>query len=111
LQENHNHDTDFVDRNQPENSRRFAHVLGKYASIGKPEFLPVRRELIEKEKCPAAPTARNRSAGFQTCCIADFQIGWAFDCRAPGRFGNRRYSRLGSLRYRPAVPAREIWSI
>jgi hypothetical protein len=24
-------------------------------------------------------TAHNRSAGFQTCCIADFQIGWAFD--------------------------------
>ena len=27
----------------------------------------------------AAPAAQSRSAGFQTCCIADFQIGWALD--------------------------------
>jgi hypothetical protein len=43
------------------------------------------------------------SAGFLTCRIADFQIGRlsAFPphCRAPGGFGNPRYSRLGSLRY------------
>jgi hypothetical protein len=25
---------------------------------------------------------RHRTAGFQTCCIADFQIGWAWKCRA-----------------------------
>jgi hypothetical protein len=35
---------------------------------------------------------RSRSAGFQTCCIADFQIGWPSECgksRDP-----RRYSEL-----------------
>ena len=40
-----------------------------------------------------------RSAGFQTCRIADFQIGCGVRRRARGRFGNRRYSRLGGLRY------------
>jgi hypothetical protein len=39
---------------------------------------------------------RRCSAGFQTCCIADFQIG------RPGAlcgFRNPRHSRLGSVRY------------
>ena len=40
-----------------------------------------------------------RSAGFQTCCIADFQIGGGVRRGAVGGFGNPRYSRLGSLRY------------
>ena len=46
-----------------------------------------------------------RSAGFQTCCIADFQIGGASELQARAAsttasgFGNPRYSRLGSLRY------------
>ena len=49
--------------------------------------------------------ARVCSAGFQTCCIADFQIGSPsaslrpFNSRSLGGFGNPRYSRLGSLRY------------
>ncbi len=52
-----------------------------------------------------------RSAGFQTCCIADFQIGRGFfplegpnDWKIPWaktrcRFGNLRYSTYGNLRY------------
>ena len=40
-----------------------------------------------------------RSAGFQTCCIADFQIGRVSQWRGVRGFGNPRYSRLGSLRY------------
>ncbi len=39
------------------------------------------------------------SAGFQTCCIADFQIGRASDFATVRGFGNPRYSRLGGLRY------------
>ena len=40
-----------------------------------------------------------RTAGFQTCCLADFQIGRASNGRGVRGFGNPRYSRLGSLRY------------
>src|SRR4051812_45571535 len=40
-----------------------------------------------------------RSAGFQTCCIADFQIGMPFAKPLACRFRNLRHSRLGSLRY------------
>jgi len=43
-----------------------------------------------------------RSAGFQTCRIADFQIGRASKQRGGCGFGNPRYGRLGSLRYRIA---------
>ena len=43
-----------------------------------------------------------RTAGFQTCCLADFQIGRASKSRGVRGFGNPRYSRLGSLRYRVA---------
>jgi DNA-binding transcriptional LysR family regulator len=39
-----------------------------------------------------------RSAGFQTCCIADVQVGRSFPTRGGG-YGNPRYSRLESLRY------------
>ncbi len=39
------------------------------------------------------------SAGFQTCRIADFQIGGASNRRGVNGFGNPRYSRLGSLRH------------
>ena len=45
------------------------------------------------------------SAGFRTCCIADFPVGRASairngeNCSSARRFGNPRYSRLGSLRY------------
>jgi len=39
------------------------------------------------------------SAGFQTCCIADFQVGQRHVVRIGSGFGNPRYSRLGSLRY------------
>jgi hypothetical protein len=45
---------------------------------------------------------RRRSAGFQTCRIADFQIGRVSPWRGVCGFGNPRYSRLGSLRYRIA---------
>ena len=47
----------------------------------------------------------SRSADFQICCIAGFQTRWRLesftrpDSSTPCRFGNRRYSRLGSLRY------------
>ena len=40
-----------------------------------------------------------RNAGFQTCGLADFQIGRASKMRGARGFGNPRYSRLGSLRY------------
>ena len=40
-----------------------------------------------------------RTAGFQTCCIADFLIVRAAEWRGVRRFGNPRYSRLGSLRH------------
>ena len=52
--------------------------------------------------------AQSSSAGFQTCCIADFQVGRAQETRSVeglqsvDRFGNPRSrcaSRLGSLRY------------
>ena len=42
------------------------------------------------------------SAGFQTGCIAGFQTRVVRD-PTHCRFGNRRYSRLGSLRYRALV--------
>jgi hypothetical protein len=40
-----------------------------------------------------------RSAGFQTCCVADFQVGGTSGSHGRSGFGNPRYSRLGSLRY------------
>ena len=42
---------------------------------------------------------QNCSAGFQTCCIADFQVGQRICLRTVRGFGNPRHSRLGSLRY------------
>src|ERR1035441_566849 len=47
---------------------------------------------------------RLRSADFQVCRIADFQVGRARRCvddeaRCIRRFGNLRYGRLGNLRY------------
>jgi hypothetical protein len=41
-----------------------------------------------------------RSAGFQTCRVADFQIGRVSRWRKVCGLGNPRYSRLGSLRYK-----------
>jgi hypothetical protein len=43
----------------------------------------------------------NRSAGFQTCCIADIHVGKPRNLSpfTRRRFGNPRYGRLGSLRY------------
>jgi hypothetical protein len=40
-----------------------------------------------------------RSAGFQTCCVADFPVGGTSGGCTGSGFGNPRYSRLGSLRY------------
>jgi hypothetical protein len=57
--------------------------------------------LLLSVRASVVPT---RTAGFQTCCIADFQIGWAWwfvgvlDWQTANGFGNPRYSRLGSLR-------------
>lgn len=48
--------------------------------------------------------SERRSAGFQTCCDADFQIGRARNVFWPRRFENLRYSRLGGLRYQLLVP-------
>ncbi len=44
-------------------------------------------------------TAGLRSAGFQTCCVADFQVGRINGSRTGSGFGNQRHSRLGSPRY------------
>jgi hypothetical protein len=55
-----------------------------------------------------------RSAGFQTCCIADSKsavrykferVGLAMVCG----FGNPRYGRLGSLRYEVLSPIPATW--
>jgi arylsulfatase A-like enzyme len=40
-----------------------------------------------------------RSAGFQTCCVADFQVGETNGSHPGSGFGNPRHSRLGSPRY------------
>jgi hypothetical protein len=50
-----------------------------------------------------------RSAGFQTCCIADIHVGtpWNLSAFPLRRFGNLRYGRLGSLRYTVGQHARE----
>jgi hypothetical protein len=40
-----------------------------------------------------------RSAGFQTCCVADFQVGKTNGSHTGSGFGNPRHSRLGSPRY------------
>src|SRR5262249_7046119 len=51
---------------------------------------------------------RPRSAGFPTCCIADFpircpnELSNAQDGSIPCRLGSLRYSRLGNLRYEMA---------
>src|SRR5208282_2354573 len=44
-------------------------------------------------------SAAARSAGFQTCCVADFPVGRTSGSRTSSGFGNPRYSRLGSPRY------------
>ena len=96
------------------------------ASAPQPSVRAARRRPNSQAGTPAVPGGRarmrpnasdasahgaSRSAGFQTCCIADFQIGRAAEFRARaadrgvagGRaargFGNPRHSRLGSLRY------------
>jgi hypothetical protein len=46
-----------------------------------------------------AMAAGLRSAGFQTCCVADFPVGGTSGSCASSGLGNPRYSRLGSLRY------------
>src|SRR5947209_6088776 len=54
---------------------------------------------------PRAGIGLVRSAGFQTCRIADFQVGVAWNSTAGlmltaiRRFGNPGYSRFGNLRY------------
>src|SRR5947209_9187643 len=56
-------------------------------------------------ECPRAGIGLVRSAGFQTCRIADFQVGVAWNSTAGlmltaiRRFGNPGYSRFGNLRY------------
>jgi len=52
-----------------------------------------------------------RGAGFQTCRIADFQIGRASKRCGVGEFGNSRYSRLGRLRYSVAIPGLRITGV
>jgi len=42
-------------------------------------------------------------AGFQACCIPDFQVGSAWINCGARRFRNLRYRRLGSLRYGTAL--------
>jgi len=51
---------------------------------------------------------RLRSAGFQACCVADFQVGRPAERMLRRQVRNLRYSRLGSLRYAidPTMPDR-----
>src|SRR6266581_757383 len=44
-----------------------------------------------------------RSAGFQACCVADFQVGGPSKSLARPQVRNLRYSRLGSLCYKSAA--------
>ena len=62
---------------------------------------------------PKETSAKLRSAGFQTCCVADFQVGNAWKLRTIRGFGNPRHSRLGSLRYADRVLQRSpkgLWA-
>jgi prepilin-type N-terminal cleavage/methylation domain-containing protein len=45
------------------------------------------------------------TAGFPTCCVADFQIGGASESRGACGLGNPRHSRLGSLRHNSSTRA------
>jgi hypothetical protein len=53
---------------------------------------------------PGGGGQNRRTAGFPTCCVADFQIGRASNRRGVRRFGNLRYSSLGRLRYAGGRP-------
>ena len=74
-------------------------------------ILAVKRETENGEEAPQPGTTTNRaeaavsSAGFPTFRVADFPIGMG-GRRAARGFGNPRYSRLGSRRYRedPGAP-------
>src|SRR5712671_3965443 len=57
--------------------------------------------------------SRNQSsAGFLTCCVADFPVGMIWKVRGGGGLGNPRYSRLGSLRYgKKSSQPRANWPI
>src|SRR5581483_5041407 len=73
-------------------------------SSGKRVWKPATQQTWKSALPPERPTS-TCSAGFQTCRIADFQIGSASKprerrkVRPASGFGNPRYSRLGSLRY------------
>jgi hypothetical protein len=66
-------------------------------------------------ECAREP--RSCSADFQVCCIAGFQTRRPYepsntrDYAAPGRFGNRRYSRFGNLRYVGFWTLDILWSL
>jgi len=73
--------------------------IKKYDVVSR-DFVPeIERSLLRRLKVKA------RSAGFPTCCIADFQVGRAADETGAGErsrscgFGNPRNSRLGNLRH------------
>jgi hypothetical protein len=83
--------------------------IKKYEVVSR-DFVPeIERSLLRRLKM------KSRSAGFPTCCIADFQVGTAADEtgageRSPGcGFGNPRYSRFGNLRHE--TPEACHWSL
>jgi len=51
----------------------------------------------------ARPSRDRSSADFQVCCIVGFQTRQPLPVARPRRFGNRRYSRFGNLRYDQGV--------
>jgi len=50
---------------------------------------------VAATRCKSA----GRSAGFQACCIADFQIGGRPELAGASQVRNLRHSRFGNLRY------------
>jgi hypothetical protein len=65
------------------------------------------------ERHPSVAPARifqTGSADFRVCCIAGFQTRRRHAMATPCRFGNRRYSRFGNLRYAAGRVASGIWA-
>jgi len=83
--------------------------IKKYDVVSR-DFVPeIERSLLRRLK------VKTRSAGFQTCRIADFQVGRAADETGAGErsrgcgFGNPRNSRFGNLRYE--TPEARGWNL
>ena len=100
-------------RQQAAAARDGVHKAGDEAGGKQQRDLPPRDQVkhfhvarsLAAERRAAKLFEFSRSADFQVCCIADFPIrrrrerATSSDLRTPRRFGNRRHSRFGNLRY------------